>query len=272
MPTVVAVERPGVQSLNQSYVEWGAIIAGAVAALAISVVLLTFGVAIGLASVSPFTTTGTGLKAVGFGSAFWFLLVTIWSFGLGGYLAGRLRHNWADATAPEAKFRDGAHGLLVWSLTILLSAVFAAAGVSALGRGVSAFATGVTGSEPTAVAADVLLRPSKPSAQVVPAETRAETARILLRSGRDAQVSDADKSYLASVVAANTGLSEPDAKKRVDDALTDMKVVIDRARKLAIVFGFYMASVLLVGAAISWWSSVTGGRHRAAGTIWHGLG
>ena len=93
--------------------------------------LLTFGAAIGLSSVSPYTTTTTGLKAVGVGAAFWMLLVTIWSFALGGYLAGRMRHRWSDATAPEIRFRDYAHGLLVWAVAIIGAAALASAGVSA---------------------------------------------------------------------------------------------------------------------------------------------
>ena len=78
---------------NQN-VEWSAVIAGAVAAVAVSCILLSFGAALGLASASPWTSTATGLKAAGVGAAFWMLLVTVWSFALGGYLAGRLRHPW----------------------------------------------------------------------------------------------------------------------------------------------------------------------------------
>jgi hypothetical protein len=269
--TVAVIERPALAATQQSYVEWAPIFAGGLAALAVSTVLLTFGVAIGLASVSPYTTTGTGLKAVGFGSAFWFLLVTIWSLALGGYLVGRLRHRWADATADEVKFRDGAHGLLVWALVIVASGMLAASGVSAVGRGVSAFAV-PAGLEPTSVAADVMLRPSKAEIKPVSAETRAEVARVLVRSGRDGEISAADKAYIANVVSANTGVSQEDAVKRVDQALADMKASIDRARKLGIVFGFYLAATLLIGAATAWWSSVAGGKHREAGTFWHGLG
>ncbi len=106
MADIVTGTRPQVGA--QSYVEWGAVAGGAIAALAIGLVLLNFGAAIGLASISPFTSTATGLKAVGVGAAFWFLLVTIWSFALGGYLAGRLRHRWNDATSNEVEFRDSA--------------------------------------------------------------------------------------------------------------------------------------------------------------------
>ena len=103
---VEVVTRSAPQVGVQSYVEWGAVIGGTVAALAVSLVLLAFGAAIGLSSVSPWTTTATGLKAVGVGTTFWFLLVTLWSFALGGYLAARLRHRWSDATPAEVRFRD----------------------------------------------------------------------------------------------------------------------------------------------------------------------
>ena len=102
----------------QSYVEWGAVFAGAAVALAVSLVLLSFGAAIGLSSVSPWTTTTTGLKAVGVGAAFWMLLVTIWSFALGGYLAETHAAPLERRHAPEMRFRDCAHGLLVWAIAL----------------------------------------------------------------------------------------------------------------------------------------------------------
>ena len=42
---------------TQSYVDWSAVTAGAVAALAVSFVLLTFGAAVGLSAVSPWTSS-----------------------------------------------------------------------------------------------------------------------------------------------------------------------------------------------------------------------
>ena len=63
MAEIVTVSAPQVGA--RSYVEWGAVFAGAAVALAVSLILLTFGAAIGLSSISPWTTTTTGLKAVG---------------------------------------------------------------------------------------------------------------------------------------------------------------------------------------------------------------
>ena len=68
--------------------------------------------------------------------------------------------------------------------------------------------------DPTAVATDSLLRVNKPGQTIAP-EVRQEVTRILVRSGKNGEVSQDDRTYLASVVSANTGLSQQDAEKRV---------------------------------------------------------
>jgi len=266
------VTRESSQVGVQSYVEWGAVIAGTVAALAVSIVLLAFGAAIGLASVSPWTTTATGIKAVGVGSAFWFLLVTLWSFALGGYLAGRLRHRWIGATATEVRFRDSTHGLLVWALTVLIAAILAASGVSALGRGVAAAAGSATGaSDQVTATTDLMFRSTNTSSLPQTADARGEVSRLLLRSAAKGELSDADRTYLAQLIAARTGISQTDAEKRVTDSLDQLKAATDRARKIGVVLAFLAASILLIGGAIAWWAAGVGGRHRETGEIWHGF-
>ena len=49
-------------SSSTSFVEWGAVLAGAVLAVAISFVLLTFGAAIGLSATSPWPNSGVSAK------------------------------------------------------------------------------------------------------------------------------------------------------------------------------------------------------------------
>jgi hypothetical protein len=235
MPAVIATPVTSIQS--GSYVEWGAVFAGAVTAIAASLVLLTFGAAIGLTAISPWTATSASLKAVGLGAALWFLLVTLWSFALGGYLAGRLRHKWADATASEMAFRDAGHGLLVWAVAVLFGAVMAAVGVSAAGGGLLVAASNAPAAlDPTTVATDSLLRVNKPGQTIAP-EVRQEVTRILMRSGKKG------------------GLKE----------------ALDRARRVGILLGFLTGATLLVGAATAWWAAKVGGRHREEGTIWAGL-
>ena len=266
------VTRAPAQAGLQSYVEWGAVAGGAVAALAVGLVLLNFGTAIGLASVSPFTSTATGLKAVGVGAAFWFLLVTVWSFALGGYLAGRLRHRWNDATPNEVEFRDSAHGLLVWALAVLVGAVLATSGLTAASKGLAGAAGSLAStSDPISATSDLLLRTDKPVQQVGADLVRAEISRLLARSIQAGEITTSDKTYLAQIVAARTGVPQADAEKRVDEAINALKAGLDRARRVAIVLGFLTASILLIGGAAAWWAAALGGSHSDTGTIWHGF-
>ena len=76
--------------VGTSYVEWGPIFARAVAAAALSFVLLTAGAAIGLSLVSPYPSQSYGKWAATLATG-WVLVVTIGSFLVGGYIAGRMR-------------------------------------------------------------------------------------------------------------------------------------------------------------------------------------
>src|SRR6218665_1064209 len=98
-----------------SYVDWPAIIAGIVIASAISLVLLTFGSAIGLSFTNFRAGAETASVWIAIAAASWLLWVQISSFMAGGYVAGRLRKRHHDATEHEVDVRDGAHGLLVWA-------------------------------------------------------------------------------------------------------------------------------------------------------------
>src|SRR5215207_3030870 len=108
------------------YVAWGPVIAGAIAASALSFVLLTFGSALGLAIASPSPTWRDASVGLAFLSGVFVLLTAVVSFGVGGYLAGRLRPRGAVAGLDEGEFRDGVHGLLVWGLAVGLGALLAA--------------------------------------------------------------------------------------------------------------------------------------------------
>src|SRR5688572_6913471 len=107
-----------------SYVEWGAVIAGALAASAISFVLLTAGASIGLSLISPYAGESYSKTAASV-AVFWSIAVPILSFLVGGYIAGRMRSAWESATSDEVQFRDGMHGLLVWALSIVAGGLLA---------------------------------------------------------------------------------------------------------------------------------------------------
>ena len=103
--------------VETSHVEWGPVFAGALAAAALSFVLLSAAASLGLSLISAYPGHSYA-KTGGTLAALWSLVVTIGSFLLGGYIAGRLRSSWREASADEVAFRDGMHGFLVWSLGI----------------------------------------------------------------------------------------------------------------------------------------------------------
>jgi hypothetical protein len=148
-----------------SFVEWGAVFAGAVLAAAISFVLLSFGAAIGLSATSPWPNVGTSTKVIASIAVFWAIAQQIAAYMAGGYVAGRMRSRWHE-TGHEAEFRDGLHGGLVWAVGVLLSAaVFlstagsaATTGAEALGR--SAAFAGSNTSNPLDAVIDTMVRPT----------------------------------------------------------------------------------------------------------------
>ncbi|RUT30118.1 hypothetical protein EMQ25_12395 [Arsenicitalea aurantiaca] len=174
---------------NSSYVDWPAIFGGIVLASAISIVLLTFGSAIGLSFTSFNAREGVDPLWVGIAAATWLLWVLLSSFMAGGYLTGRLRRRHFDARPHEVAVRDGAHGLLVWGGSLVLGAVLAVSGVGALANTVGSIASTATlasataagdvaeaadGFDPTAYFTDVLFRPAPAGTEEAPvAETPA---------------------------------------------------------------------------------------------------
>lgn len=118
-----------IEQAKMSYVDLPAIIGGAVLAIAISLVLVNFGAAVGLAFPHVYHAEGenawAGIVVVGL----WGIWVQILAAFAGGYLAGRMRRPMAGSQDHEREIRDGAHGLLVWATGTVAVAI--ALGLSA---------------------------------------------------------------------------------------------------------------------------------------------
>jgi len=99
-------------------------------------------------------------------------------------------------------------------------------------------------------------------------DSRAEASLILLRSiGTD--MSADDKTYLAKLVAARTGMSQDDAVKRVDAVNAQIKATADKAkdtadkaRKTAATASLFAFLALLIGAFIASVAAAFGGSQR----------
>jgi hypothetical protein len=263
---------PRAETVGSVYVQWSPVIAGAIAAAALSFVLIMFGAALGLSVASPSATWRDASAALALVSGLWLLLTALASFGLGGYLAGRLRTTWAAPVPSEDEldFRDGVHGLLVWGLAIIIGTVLAAAAAgSLLPRPTANLAapTAATAEPLLAFELDRLFRSDRrPDAPEDP-EVRAQAARIITSSLGHSDIAADDRAYLVRLVSARTGLSQPDAERRVTTVLAQAREAVSRARRSAVILAFMSAASLLLGAAVAWFAAGWGGRHRDSTTV-----
>lgn len=256
----------------RSFVEWSPIIAGAVLAGSLSFVFLTFGAAIGLSATSPWPNTGLSASAAASIAVFWALAQQIGCFLAGGYVAGRMRSRWHESHADEVAFRDGLHGGLVWATGILVAAVLGATAAVTLA---SAGAQATVGLANTTTAAsamesvvDTALRPANVS-QPPPADNearsedvRGEMGRLLASTIASSESDQSSVSYMAALVARQTGATQQEAEQRVSAAIAAARDAVDKARKATALTGFLTALGLMVSLGAAWWAARKGGKHR----------
>ncbi len=279
---------------RSSAVAWPAIIGGAFVAAAISLLLLTLGSGIGLASLSPWSGAGVNSTTFTVTAAIWLIVVQWLASAMGGYLTGRLRTRWLGMHTHEVFFRDTAHGFLTWAVAAVVGAALLGSAVSSVVSGGAHIAAGLTagvaqgatqGATQGAAQGlgqssgdvlggagyyiDSLFRSGHPSANASSGEVRGEAARILAMGLRNGEVPAADKAYLAQLVAAHTGLSPDDAQKRVDDVIaqaqaaeTKIREAVDATRKAGSSLAFYTFFSMLVGAFIASAAAALGGSQR----------
>ena len=92
---------------------------------------------------------------------------------------------------------------------------------------------------------------------------RAEVGRILapaLRKGGN--VSDADRGYLAGIVADRTGIPPAEAEQRVTQVVTQAKTAADAVRKSTAMFALWLAASMLAGALSASLAAIEGGNLR----------
>ncbi|TCD14518.1 hypothetical protein [Oricola cellulosilytica] len=104
-----------------SYLEWGPVFGGAAIALALSMLLTQFGAGVGLSAAEEATLEGGGISWNVLVAGLWVILVALVSASAGGYVAGRMRTRFHDATEDESEFRDGTHGIVVWAVSSIVA-------------------------------------------------------------------------------------------------------------------------------------------------------
>ncbi|OJW24269.1 MAG: hypothetical protein BGO51_07700 [Rhodospirillales bacterium 69-11] len=279
---------PNVES-SVSALTWSAVLGGAFAAAAVSLLLAMLGTGIGLSSVSAWTGQSVSGTTFTVGAAIWLIVIQWLSSSMGGYITGRLRTKWADASTDEVFFRDTAHGFLSWAVSTVVVVALVASGAGSAVTGVartagSAVSTVVGsatqgaaqgaaqqgaqgGFNPSSYYVDTLFRTGKPGEN--DQDAKVEAGRILLMGARNGSISDSDKAYLGQLVAARTGMSQEDATKRVNEVMGQIqaaeekaRAAAEQARKVAAQTSFFLFFSMLVGAFVASVAAALGGRQR----------
>jgi len=264
---------------------WASIFGGVFVALAVTIVLTILGSGLGFA-IKPINPNGAGpsMKTLGVIGVIWMILVQWAASSVGGYITGRTRTRWANVHTHEVFFRDTAHGFVTWATaTVIMMGLLAAiaAGAGHMGTQMAAHPMYAGGEEsprhpapeaggPLAYYVDALFRGDhRAAAGPSEADVRGEAGRILARGLKDGDVSEQDRSYLAQLVAARTGLSGVDARHRVDDVVArenvdaaQMREMAENARKSAATLSICIALSLMIGAFVASISAALGGNIR----------
>jgi hypothetical protein len=251
---------------------WTPAVAGALIATAFSTTLIAFGIALGLGVASTAPTWRDASVALWLLSGIYLILVALISFGVGGYAAGRLQANAGATDTAEIDHRHGVHGLAAWAIAVVLTVLITAlVGGATLSRTPSASA-GPTGSaaEPLlSYELDRLFRPARRNPNTETTQERAEAGRILLTSSGHSGVAAEDRTYLVQLVSGVTGLTGPDAERRVDSVIANARTAIARSRRSAVIAAFSVAASILLGAVVAWFAAGEGGRNRDRGPLDH---
>jgi hypothetical protein len=241
-------------------VSWGAIFAGAIAAIAIELLLNLLGAGFGAASVNPLQGQPGGGLAIG--AAIWFVVATIIALFIGGWIAGRLAGN------PDKQ--DGAlHGFVTWALAslalvyMLSSAVgglvSGAAGV--LGQTASLAARGAQAASPAV--SGIITQATGVTAEQVQADA-GDLARDpnfqAFVSGvvRNGQVTPQDRQALTNLLVQRRNMSVPEANATIDRWQSQITQGVQQAKQTAAQAASTAASGVSKGAFGSFFALLLG--------------
>jgi hypothetical protein len=223
-------------------ISWGAIFAGAVAALGLWLMLYSFGLAVGLTALDP--DNPGSLKSSGVFTGIWGLVSPLVALFVGGVVAGR-------GAGLAGRGEAAVHGLVMWGLATVVGAFLVIAAVAAVIRGVAsvgqvavhaggaAFGAGEQRApgagaiaERLGIDADDVLGPVNRRLEAAglppirPEQLEAATAQAIQRAVREGR---GDHDMLVQAIAQNTALPRAEA----EEIASRIEMQIENARDRA---------------------------------------
>jgi hypothetical protein len=131
--------RPGAYAYP--LISWGAVVAGAVIALALSALFILLGVAVGATAFNPFDISAAQVKGFTIGAGLWLAFANLVALEVGGWVAAR-----------SSRYPDHAsgmlHGLAVWAVALIAASLLFGSGAAGglVGPGAARHAEAVSAS------------------------------------------------------------------------------------------------------------------------------
>lgn len=248
---------------------WGSILAGVIAAIAVQLLLNLLGVGVGASTISPQQGHGHGLAL---GAVIWFVLSSIISLYVGGWIAGRL--------AGISSQRDGAlHGFVTWALASLVLFYLLSTAVGGLLGGAASMlgqtaSLAARGAQAVTPAATNLI---SQATGVTPEQVQAEAGDLARDSNfqsfvsgviRNGQVTPQDRQALANLLVQRRNMSMQDANATIDHWQAQIEQTVQQTKQTAAqaettaasgvskgAFGSFFALLLgLISAVAGGWS------------------
>lgn len=263
---IVAGSYPSINNLNNtSSVSWGAIFAGALTFCAFSLFMFILGTGLGFSIVSPWAAYGVSAASFGLSAIIWITLTNLLASVFGGYMAGRLRPKWLQTHTDEIRFRDAAHGFLVWAIATFLMVTTISStletlvkgGASATSTAVSVAGNALSGATGALFQAGSSLSESpeakkqiqnwinilfqkhpdrldeKSKAMQINTENLksvAEVSRIFLNAiYNKRELTEKDREYVVQIVSAQTEVGQDEAQKKVTEVYNSIQETFSKA-------------------------------------------
>ena len=256
---------------TESGMSWGAIFGGWLVAAGIAFLLYVAGLAIGFAAFDPYNASASA-KGIGVGTALWMVLTWAVALFLGGMFA-----SWFDGKTDRTV--GALHGITVWGLSIVVTLVLVALGLTqvaqggaAVVRGAASMGAAAAGEATTGLQAQLTQRISQTSARSATAGGQVNAADVR-RAAEEldrptiAAVAGAlmkgDTENAKALLAANTSLSQAEVDQtlqsvaaQVEKYKAEAQAAADRAARYtatAMWIVFISSLLALVAAAVGGW-------------------
>jgi hypothetical protein len=235
---------PANWGIGRSRISWGAVLAGALTALATTLLLGLLGAAMGAGWTQPFNLQNLGRLSTG--AVLWSIVNLALSMALGGYVTARL--------SGTHSHQDGElHGLTTWALAVLLGSWLLAQVLSGIGglfgQGIGTLVSRAVDAE---TASSVIppeinvrgmldrLRQSLRSSEDLTTMNREQIGaeiNALVQGSLSRDLTEQDFERLVALVAAESGVTREEAMRRVarldNESKANRAQVAERARAAA---------------------------------------